>query len=76
MEHSDAVLPRRRRRSDIGRGAFPATEPGDAQQRPRRIPYGLCLLFLALIAGLAAALVLTIGNAHAAAWLLGAIAAL
>ena len=75
MERSHAVLPRRRRRSDIGGDAFRASGPVSGRKGRRRIPYGLGLLFLALIAGLAAALFLTIGNPHAAVWLVGASAA-
>ena len=72
MERSHAVLPRRERRSDIGGDALRASGPIGGRTGRRRIPYGLGLLFLALIAGLAAALVLTIGNAHAVVRLLGA----
>ena len=75
MERSHAGLPRRRRSSDIGNDAVAASEPGALQKRRRRIPYGLGLLFLALVAGLAAALFLTMGTAGADVLLVGANAA-
>ena len=75
MERSHAVLPRQGRRSDTGNDAFPASQPGSLQEGRRRNLYGLGLLFLALIAGLAAALFLTIGTAGADVFLVGANAA-
>ncbi len=75
MERSRAGLPRRERRSDIGNDAPAASQPDSLQKGRRRIPYSLGLLFLALIAGLAAALFLTMGTAGAGVFLLGANAA-
>ena len=68
----------KRRRSSIADGTL--EEPGKAGARTprsgrRTAHYGLALLFVALGVGLAAALFLTLGNAHAALWLVGAGAA-
>ena len=66
---SDYVGPRDRRRRDgiaKGQGAGTATaDPGSIHGSRRAARYGLGLLFVALCVGLAAALFLTIGRAHA-----------
>ena len=63
------VGPRARRRRDgiaTGRGAETATaDPGSFYNGRRAVRFGLGLLFVALCVGLAAALLLTIGRAHA-----------
>lgn len=65
MERSHAGPLRGQRRGGIGNGDFKAPNPSDDRRARRRVSYGLGLLLLALIGGLAAALFLTIGTANA-----------
>ena len=75
MERSHAGPLRSRRRSGIGNGALEAPNSSDDRRNRRRVSYGLGLLLLALIVGLAAALFLTVGTANAGVFLLGVTAA-
>ena len=67
-----------RQRSGIANGtrAEPSeTDPSSVQSSAHAIRYGLGLLLVALCVGLAAALFLTVGKAHADVFLVGAYAA-
>ena len=65
MERSHAGPPRSRHSSDVGSGTLAASNRGEDRKNRRRVSYGLGLLLVALCVGLAAALLLTIGSAHA-----------
>ena len=65
MKRSDAESLQSRRSSDVGSGAVAASNQGEGRKNRRRVSYGLGLLLVALCVGLAAALLLTIGNTHA-----------
>ena len=78
MERRQTGHLRDRQRSGIANGtrAEPSeTESSSVQSSVRAIRYGLGLLLVALCVGLAAALFLTIGSAHADVFLVGANAA-
>ena len=78
MERRQTGHLRDRQRSGIANGtrAEPSeTDPSSVQSSARAIRYGLGLLLVALCVGLAAALFLTIGSAHAEVFLVGAYAA-
>ena len=78
MERRQTGHLRDRQRSGIAnrtRAEPTETDPSSAQSSARAIRYGLGLLLVALCVGLAAALFLTIGSAHADVFLVGANAA-
>ena len=75
MERSHAGPPRSRHSSDVGSDAHTASAQGKDRKNRRRVSYGLGLLLVALCVGLAAALLLTIGSAHADVFLGGGNAA-
>ena len=78
MERRQTGHLRDRQRSGIANGtrAEPTeTDPNSVQSSRHAIRYGLGLLLVALCVGLAAALFLTIGKAHADVFLVGANAA-
>ena len=75
MERSQAGPPRSQHSSGIGNGAVAESRPSNDRRSRQRVSYGLGLLLLALIVGLAAALFLTIGTANAYVFMLGVNAA-
>ena len=75
MERSRAGPPRSRHSGDVGSGVLAASNQGEDRKNRRRVSYGLGLLLVALCVGLAAALLLTIGGAHADVFLVGVNAA-
>ena len=78
MQHSHSVAPRQSGRRDVASGtrAEPmGSDPSSLRSDRRAVRYGLGLLLVALCGGLAAALLLTIGSAHADVFLIGANAA-
>ena len=75
MERSHAGPPRSRHSSDVGSGILAASKPSAYRRSKRSVSYGLGLLLVALCVGLAAALLLTIGSAHAVVFLGGGNAA-
>ena len=75
MQRSHTGDPRQRHGSGIAIGAgaeSTGSNPSSLQSNRRTVRYGLGLLLVALCVGLAAALFLTIGSAHADVFLVGA----
>ena len=65
MERGHAEYTQSRRKSGVDSVAIAEPDPRHRQSNRYTIRYGLVLLFVALGVGLAAALFLTVGSAHA-----------
>ena len=72
MKRSHAGSLHFRRRSGIANGDLAESNLRSSERNRHSVRFGLALLLVALSVGLAAALFLTIGNAHADIFLLSA----